>query len=79
MLLAQNNEVIGVDTDIERVKALNAKKCPISDEDMETFLAMNKLNLSATTDLIEALDSAHYVIVAVPTDYDEKKANLTRR
>ena len=72
VLLAQHNEVIGVDISQERVDALNVRKSPIIDAELSEFLAGKDLNLSASTDLIASLDGADYVIVSTPTNYDEK-------
>ena len=72
VLLAQHNEVIGVDIAQERVDALNARKAPIIDAELSEYLADKDLNLSATTDLKTSLKGADYVIVATPTNYDEK-------
>ena len=71
-VLAQNCEVIGVDILPQRVALLNARKSPIADKDLPDFLAANDLNLSATTNLHEALPGSDYVIIATPTNYDEK-------
>lgn len=51
VLLAQHNEVIGVDISQERVDALNCKKSPIVDTELTDYLERRKLNLIATTDL----------------------------
>ena len=72
VLLAQDNEVIGVDISQDRVDALNARKSPIIDAELSQYLAEKDLNLSASTDLQGALDGADYVIVSTPTNYDEK-------
>ena len=72
VLLAQHNEVIGVDISQERVDALNARKSPIIDADLSEYLAEKDLNLSARTDLTTSLYGADYVIVSTPTNYDEK-------
>lgn len=72
VLLAQHNEVIGIDISQERVDALNARKSPIIDAELSEYLAEKDLNLSASTDLIDSLDGADYVIVSTPTNYDEK-------
>ena len=72
VLLAQHNEVIGVDISKERVDLLNARKSPIIDTELSQYLAEKDLNLSASTDLSAAIVGADYVIVAVPTNYDEK-------
>ena len=72
VLLAQHNEVIGVDISQERVDALNARQSPIIDAELSEYLAEKDLNLSASTDLIASLNGAHYVIVSTSTNYDEK-------
>ena len=70
ILLAQHHEVAAVDISEERVAMLNARKSPISDAEIEDFLANRALNLVATLDAQEALAGADYVIVATPTNYD---------
>jgi len=72
VLLAQHNEVIGVDISQDRVDALNARRSPIIDAELSQYLAEKDLNLSASTDLQRAIDGADYVIVSTPTNYDEK-------
>ena len=72
VLLAQHNEVIGVDVSQNRVDALNARRAPIADSELVEYLASKNLHLSATTKLKEAVVGANYVIVSTPTNYDEK-------
>ena len=72
VLLAQHNEVIGVDVSWERVEALNARKSPIIDAELSEYLAEKELNLSAGTDLNVSVQGADYVIISTPTNYDEK-------
>ena len=72
VLLAQHNEVIGVDISRERVDALNARKSPIIDAELSEYLAGKELNLSASIDLDASVKDADYVIVATPTNYNEK-------
>jgi UDPglucose 6-dehydrogenase len=71
VLLAQHNEVIGVDISQERVDALNARKSPIIDAELSEYLTEKDLNLTASTDLVASLTGADYVIVSTPTNYDE--------
>jgi len=71
VLLAQHNEVIGVDISQERVDALNARKSPIIDAELCEYLTEKDLNFSASTDLKTSLTGAGYVIVSTPTNYDE--------
>ena len=72
VLLAQHNEVIGVDISQERVDALNARQSPIIDAELSEYLAEKDLNLSARTDLKGSVKGADYVIVSTPTNYNEK-------
>ena len=73
VLLAKHNEVIGVDISKDRVDLLSEKKSPVVDLELSQYLAERKLNLTASTDLVAAVIGADYVIVATPTNYDEKK------
>ncbi|OIQ40513.1 MAG: UDP-glucose 6-dehydrogenase [Roseobacter sp. MedPE-SWde] len=70
VLLAQNHQVTAVDVTKERVDMINARKCPIVDAELETFLADKPLQLQATLDAEAAYSDAEYVIIATPTDYD---------
>lgn len=69
-LFAQNHQVVATDISKVRVDAVNARRSPIIDPELEDFLANKALNLSATTDLEEAYSAADFVIVATPTNYD---------
>ena len=73
LVLAQNCEVVGVDISADCVDLLNRSISPIEDEEFSKFLKNNVLNLRATTDLCNALEDAYYVVVALPTNYDENK------
>ncbi|WP_425308168.1 nucleotide sugar dehydrogenase [Ammonicoccus fulvus] len=70
VLLAQRHEVVAVDINADRIAQISAGRSPIVDPDISDFLATKQLNLTATTDLVEALPGADFVIVATPTDYD---------
>ena len=72
VLLAQHNEVIGVDVSQERVDAVNTRKSPIIDPELTEYLSCKDLNLSASRDLGASISNADYVIVATPTNYDER-------
>jgi UDPglucose 6-dehydrogenase len=70
ILLAQHNEVVGIDLDPVKVAMLNARQSPIEDPEIEDYLAHKTLNLRATLDKLEAYTGADFVIISTPTDYD---------
>jgi len=70
VLLAQNNEVTALDIMPEKVEMINNRKSPIADPEIEEYLAVKELNLTATMDKKRAYEGAEYVIIATPTDYD---------
>ena len=73
VLLAQHNQVMAVDVVPEKVEMINARKSPIQDKEIEEYLATKKLDLTATLDGNAAYRSADFVVIAVPTNYDERK------
>lgn len=73
ILLAQHNVVKAVDIVPEKVKLINSKKSPISDKEIEEYLATKDLNLVATTDGDSAYRDAEIVVISTPTNYDETK------
>ena len=73
VLLAQHNEVTAVDVVAEKVELINAKRSPIQDKEIEEYLATKALNLVATLDAENAYKDADFVVIAVPTNYDERK------
>ena len=70
ILLSQNNEVIVLDIISEKIEQLNNKISPISDSDIEDYLANKELSFKATMNKEEAYKNADFVIIATPTDYD---------
>ena len=78
LLLAQHNEVHALDIIPEKVDLLNHGKSPIVDPVITDFLNKNAsgerpLDFHATLDPQEAYTDADFVIIATPTNYDEKK------
>lgn len=78
-LLAPHNQVLAVDLDATRVAAINARRSPIEDADVEHFLAHAPRRFEATTDAAAAYAGADYVIVATPTDYDPETNKFNTR
>ncbi len=70
ILLAQHHQVIALDVVPEKVNQINQRLSPIADKELEDYLANKPLNLRATLDKLEAYESAEFVIIATPTDYD---------
>ncbi|MCQ6274678.1 nucleotide sugar dehydrogenase [Bacillus sp. V3B] len=79
ILLAQHNEVIALDIIQEKVDMINNRKSPITDNEIEEFLAAKELNLTATTDNYKAFKDAEYVIISTPTNYDPEKNYFNTR
>lgn len=79
VLLAQHNEVIGVDLDLNKVDKLNSRISPIVDSDITQFLKTKALNIRATTDLASAVQGSDFTIISTPTDYDENSRYFDTR
>ncbi|MEP1151848.1 MAG: nucleotide sugar dehydrogenase [Balneola sp.] len=79
VLLSQHNEVIAVDIVKEKVEIINKGKSPITDAEIEDFLATKDLKLKATLDKENAYQSADYVIIATPTNYDPETNHFDTR
>lgn len=73
ILFAQNNEVKALEIVEEKVNLINQRKSPIVDREIEEYLATKELNLTATSDKIDAYKDSEFVVIATPTNYDEKK------
>lgn len=73
VMLSTEHDVTMLDVDREKVNLLNERKSPIKDKEIEEYLSTRILSLSATTDEEVAYRNADFIIVAVPTNYDEEK------
>ena len=76
VLLAQNNKVIVLDIDKERIQKINKKKSTVKDNEVEKFLSEKTLSLSGTLNKQEAFDQAEFIIIATPTDFNNKSYNF---
>lgn len=73
VLLSQRHPVTTVDILAEKVEMINRRVSPISDREIEEYLAHKELQLSATTDGDAAYREANFVVVSTPTNYDPNK------
>ena len=71
ILLAQSNEVIGIDVIDEKLTMIKNKISPISDQMISTYLKENKLRLEVSNKPSEHIKDSDLAIIAVPTNYDE--------
>ncbi len=77
VLLAQKHEVTAITTTEAKAEKLNQFISPIRDDEIERFFnevnaGERELNLHTTTDKAAAYGSAELVIIATPTNYDDK-------
>jgi UDPglucose 6-dehydrogenase len=72
VILAQHHEVWALDLLPAKVDLINARRSPIEDAELEDYLATRPLNLTATLDKEQAFRGAAFVVVATPTNYDER-------
>ena len=73
VLLSQHNEVWAMDILPAKAEAINARRSPIADTEIEDYLAHRDLDLRATTDAARAYPGADFIVVATPTNYDPDK------
>lgn len=72
VLLAQHNRVRALEIVPEKVDMINDRESPIVDKEIQSYLATKVLDLTATTDKSFAYDETEFVVIAAPTNYDDK-------
>ena len=73
LLLAQTNNVVGLDLDQKKINQLNEKISPFDDLEIQEYLAHKKLNLKFDLFSDNYLENANFVIVATSTNYDPER------
>ncbi|MCB6314078.1 UDP-glucose 6-dehydrogenase, partial [Gordonibacter pamelaeae] len=68
-----HNNVVAYDIIPEKVDMINNRISPIKDALLEDYLKNKDLHLTATNQKEKAYKDAEFIIVATPTNYDEKK------
>ena len=71
LLLAQKNIVQAIDINIDKVTLINQKKSPLSDQEMDSFLANETLDLKAALPSDEFFENSDIALISTPTNYDE--------
>ncbi len=72
VLLSQRHSVTALDVIEEKTKMVNNRISPIQDKEISAYLKKD-LDLKATISKEEAYRDAEIVVIATPTNYDEKK------
>ncbi len=72
VILAQHHDVVALDIDAAKVEKINRRESPIIDAELQEYLKEKELSLHATLDPAEAYQGADFVVIATPTDYDER-------
>ena len=70
LALAQSHQVTVVDVDADKVQLVRQGQPAIHEPQLRTFMSNHDLSLTATTDLVEGVAGAQWVLVATPTDYN---------
>lgn len=73
LLLAQKEQVMAYDIVEEKVSLLQKGQSPLEDKEIHEFMDRKDLKVEFTSDFEAAVKFGDYLIVATPTDYDEKK------
>ena len=79
VMLSTGHDVIMLDVDQKKVDLINEKKSPLKEEEISRYLQKKDVSISATTDKEKAYKDADFIIVAVPTNYDEEKHEFDTR
>ncbi|MDN6722603.1 MAG: nucleotide sugar dehydrogenase, partial [Staphylococcus equorum] len=70
---SQWEQVKAYDIIEEKVRKLQQGESPLEDKEIYEFLKRDDLNIEFTSDFEDAVMFADYLIIATPTDYDEKR------
>lgn len=72
VLLSKHNVVSIYDTNKDKIKLIKNKKSPFKDNEINKYIKSNKIRLKAYNNIKPAIFNAEYVIIATPTDYNDK-------
>ena len=72
ILLSQKHNISIIDIDKEKVEKINLGISPIKDDLISDYLKTKNLKLNASEPNTQMLENANIIIIATPTDFDEK-------
>ncbi len=72
VMLSSKHRVTALDTNEDKVALLLKRVSPLQDDGIEKWLKEKELDLHPTSSLEEAYRDPSFIILAVPTNYDEK-------
>ena len=71
LMLSKQNEVSIVDIDENKVKNFNNGQLPINDAFAQQYFENEDLHISATCNLSESIQGASFIILSLPTNFNE--------
>jgi len=71
LMLSKRNEVSIVDIDENKIKNFNNGQLPINDAFAQQYFENEDLHLSATCNLNESIQGTSFIILSLPTNFDE--------
>ncbi len=79
VLLSNKHSVTIVDIDEKKISMINKKESPIKDDEISQQLQSKNISLLATKDSNNAYKNADFIIIATPTNYDERTNQFDTR
>jgi len=71
ILLSQKNSVVAVDIDPDKVNSINERNSPVTEQEIDSFLTNETLDLKATLPNNEVYENSDIALISTPTNYDE--------
>ena len=76
VILARKFRVYALDLSKEKVEQINKKISPINEPALQKYLETKNLDLEATTDINLAYENCDFVVIATPTNFDERTGSF---
>jgi len=73
LLFAPHHQMTGLEIDVDKLSHLKAGQSPLRDKEIESYLKQYANDIQFTDDDKLAFSDADLIIIATPTDYDERK------